>query len=82
MAAAEVMDLVRASGLKDPDDLRDLALGLVVRLVAGGQLVPGERDASTHRPWPGSTADSVARIVEDWPGEVLWFTATSPPVGD
>ena len=82
LTAAEVMDLVRTSGLKDPDDVRDLALGLVVRLVAAGQLVPGELDASTHRPWPGSSAEAVARIVEHWPGEVLSFKATSPQVGD
>ncbi len=91
VTAAEVLDLVRSSGLKDPDDLRDLALGIVVRLVAVGQLVPGELDASTHRPWPCSSAEAVARIVEHWParpdpvaepGEILWFKATPQEVRD
>ena len=90
MSAADVIEIVRSSGLKGPGDLRDLALGLVARLIATDELVPGERDGSTHRPWEGSPAEAIARIVGDWgarsdplvaPGEVVWLRATGAVQG-
>jgi hypothetical protein len=86
VTAAEVIDLSRRSGLKDPDDLRDLAMGLIARLITTGLVVPGEFDGSHHRPWECSAAEAIARIAEDWsarrdpfvmPGEIVWLD-TSP----
>lgn len=85
VTAAEVIDLARRSGLEDPEDLRDLSVGLIARLVATGLLVPGEYDGSVHRPWECSTAQAIARITEDWsartdpfvmPGEIVWLDTT------
>lgn len=83
---AEVIDLARRSGLESPEDLRDLSIGLLARLVLSGLLVPGEYDGVSHRAWESSPADSVAHIIEEWstrtdpfvmPGEIVWFD-TSP----
>jgi uncharacterized protein YceH (UPF0502 family) len=83
--AADVMDLVRSSGLRDPDDLRDLALGLIARLMVAGLVAPGEVDGSTHHKWDCGRGDAITRIVEDWsarpdpfvtPGEIFWLDTT------
>ena len=85
VTAAEVIDIARRSGLVNAEDLRDLALGLVARLVMTDLVVPGEYDGSNHRAWDGSAADAVARIAEDWsvrtdpfvmPGEIVWLDTT------
>jgi uncharacterized protein YceH (UPF0502 family) len=87
VSAAEVVQIVRGSGLKDPGDLRDLALGLVARLIAAGHVVPGqvvagEPAGSGPRRWECSPTEAIARIVGDWgarsdplpdPGEVVWL---------
>ena len=82
VSAAEVVDLVRASGLKDPAGLRDLALGLVVRSIAAGLVVAGELDGARHQAWGVSPDEAIARIVGDWgamsdpaavPGEIVWL---------
>jgi hypothetical protein len=86
VTAAEVIDLVRGSGLTDPDDLRDLAVGLVARLITTGLVVAGEYDGTGHRPWECSAESAIGRIVEEWssrrdpfvmPGEIVWLDATS-----
>ena len=85
VTAAEVIDLVRGSGLTDPDDLRDLAVGLVARLITTGLVVAGECDGAGHRPWECSAEAAIGRIVEEWvgrrdpfvmPGEIVWLDAT------
>jgi uncharacterized protein YceH (UPF0502 family) len=90
VSAAEVLDVVRASGLQDPDDLRDLALGLIARLIVAELVVPGELEGSTHRPWDSGPAEAVAWIVEDWiarsdplvaPGEVVWLRGATSSIG-
>jgi hypothetical protein len=40
----------RRTGLENPDDLRDLAIGLVARLIFAGLPIPGEFDGAGHRP--------------------------------
>lgn len=85
VTAAEVIDLARRSGLRSAEDLRDLALGLIARLVMTDLVVPGEYDGSTHRAWDCSRAEAIARIAEDWsarsdpfvmPGEIVWLDTT------
>jgi uncharacterized protein YceH (UPF0502 family) len=85
VTAADVLDLVRTAGLQEPDDLRDLALGLIARLLVAGLVVPGEADESTHPTWGGSPGEVIARIVEDWsarsdpfvmPGEIVRLDTT------
>ena len=82
VTAAEVIDLVRKSGAENPEDLRDLSVGLIARLVISGLLVPGEYNDSSHRAWDCSPAESIARITEEWnartdpfvmPGEIVWL---------
>ena len=86
VTAAEVIDLARRSGLDNPEDLRDLAVGLIARLIIAGLIVPGEYDGSGHRAWDCSAAESIARIVEEWsartdpfvmPGEIVWLDASA-----
>ncbi|MGL5930112.1 MAG: hypothetical protein ACRCY8_14365 [Dermatophilaceae bacterium] len=85
VSAAEVIDLVRQSGASAPDDLRDLAVGVIARLLLTGSLIAGDLDDSTHVPWNCSAAEAVARIVERWvtyrdprvmPGEIVWLDTT------
>jgi hypothetical protein len=38
VSAAEVIDLVRGSGASDPESQRDLAIGLIGRLLVTGRL--------------------------------------------
>jgi len=86
LTAAEVIDVARRSGLQNPDDLRDLSVGLITRLIVTGFLIPGEYDGVGHRPWDCSAGEAVARIAEDWaarkdpfvmPGEIVWLDAPS-----
>jgi hypothetical protein len=86
--AGQVCDLVRRSGARDPDDARDLAVGLIARLVFAGLAVPGDV-WDRHTPWTTSPAESVRRIAVDWaafanpfvrPGDVVWLENT--PAGN
>lgn len=85
VSAAEVIDLTRASGIQDGDELRDLAVGLIARLVVTGMVVPGDVTDSGHSPWQCSNGDGLARIAEEWaarpdpfvmPGEIVWLDTT------
>lgn len=85
VSAAEVIDLARKSGLRDPELLRYLSIGLIGHLIIEGLLVPGEYDGVRHMPWDSSPAQAIARITEDWcartdpfvmPGEIVWLDTT------
>jgi hypothetical protein len=88
VTAAEVIDITRRSGLESAEDLRDLALGLIARLVVEGLVVPGDYDGFHHSAWDCTPAVAIARIAEEWssrsdpfvmPGEIVWLDTT--PLG-
>lgn len=84
---ADVISVCLRSNLKNAEDSRDLAIGLVARLIATGLLVPGDVTQSGHRPWDCSSAEAINRITVEWsalqnpvmvlPGEIVWLD-TSP----
>lgn len=85
VSAAEVIDLVRRSGVEDPSTLRDIAVGLVGRLIAGDMLVAGDITDRIHVPWSVSRGDAILRIASDWaavsdpfvmPGSICWLDST------
>lgn len=86
VSAAEVIDLVRRSGITDPSTLRDLAIGLIARLLAEGLVVAGDIDRSEHAPWPLSEGEAMFRIASQWtaeedpfvmPGSIVWLDTTA-----
>jgi hypothetical protein len=84
---AEVYDIAARSGLTDPDQLRDLAIGLIAEALSRGLVVAGEYDGRSHVPWDCSTAEAIGRIAEAWvvewgtavptPGAVVWLDLTT-----
>ena len=68
ISAADVVDIARSSGLKDPGDLRDLALGLIARLIATDLAVAGDVDGSTSSALGGrsSGGDRAHRGGVEW----------------
>jgi hypothetical protein len=85
ISAAEVLGIVRRSGLSDPSDLRDLAVEVLSRLLIRGLLVAGEIDGGSFREWPVPPAQAITAIARDWserewplvmPGEIAWFDTT------
>ncbi|MEJ2810435.1 hypothetical protein WBN73_02810 [Paenarthrobacter sp. CCNWLY172] len=82
----EVVSVCIRRGLRDRDDVRDLALGLIIRMIATGLLVPGDIGGSKHRPWECSPSEAVARIAAEWAsfpdlaslgtGDIAWLDAT------
>ena len=88
VSAAEVIDLVRRSGVSDPSDCWDLAVGLIARLLAGSLISAGDIEGVEHAPWPLSTAEAILRIASAWasesdpfvmPGSIVWLNTT--PIG-
>lgn len=86
VSAAEVIDLVRAAGVTAPSDCRDLAIGLIARLLGEGLISAGDIEGIEHSPWPLSTGEAILRIASEWasesdpfvmPGEIVWLNATS-----
>ncbi len=84
--AGWVYQIARRTGLRDPVDLRAIALGLTVDVLARGLMVAGEFDGEGHMPWDCSTAAAVERVVESWiawgeapptPGAIVWLALTS-----
>ncbi|MBH0053740.1 MULTISPECIES: hypothetical protein [unclassified Salinibacterium] len=80
--AAEVISFVGRSGVHLAEDRRDLALGLIARLILAGLIVPGDIVGQSHRPWTCSPIESIGRITQEWsakpdpfvmPGEIVWF---------
>lgn len=85
VSAAEVISLVRRSGVTDPSTLRDLAVGLVARLLAEGLVVAGDFDGVQHVPWPLQEGDAMYRVAAEWaavedpfvmPGAIFWLDTT------
>jgi len=88
ISAGELIDLVRSSGLTDRDMLRDLAVGLVSRLICQELVVAGDVADGRHNPWDMSAGESIARVASEWsdfpdpfvmPGLIAWFDTT--PLG-
>ncbi|MBO9521878.1 MAG: hypothetical protein J7518_10100 [Nocardioidaceae bacterium] len=85
VSAAEVIDLVRQAGVVDPSDCRDLAVGLIARLLGQGLISAGDIEGVEHSPWPLSTAEAILRIASEWaseedpfvmPGSIVWLNTT------
>lgn len=85
VSAAEVVDLVRASGVREPSDCRDLAVGLIARLLVEGMISAGDLEGIEHVPWQLSTEEAILRIASEWasqadpyvmPGSIVWLNAT------
>ncbi len=86
---ALLLTVVRdACGVKDPHALRDMAVGLLARLVADGLVVIGDV-RGTHVPWNCRPEEAVLRVAQEWalredpfvmPGELFWLDAT--PAGE
>lgn len=66
MSAAQVIDAVRRSAAREPTDLRDLATGVIARLLAEGQLMPGDLGDDGHVSWPTCPGEPVERIAREW----------------
>lgn len=80
----DFVDLARNSNVQNDNDRRDLCIGLCVRLIAGGILVPGDIDDG-FVPWDVGTAEAILRVTEAWLGRTLdeaglgslaWFNLT------
>lgn len=86
---ALLLDIVRdARGIEDRSVLRDMAVGLLARLVADGLVVIGDVWDSPV-PWDCSQAEAVLRVAQEraqrenpfvMPGELFWLDAT--PAGE
>lgn len=81
---SELLAVVRRSGVSEPGALRDLAVGLMARLLLGGLIVVGDV-GDTHVPWSGTPGEIIQRVVRDWsgrddpyvvPGELFWIDTT------
>lgn len=82
---AEVIGLVRRFGVVKPEDCRDIAIGLISRLVIQGMVVAGDIVDGRHHPWNMQKGDTVVCLTWEWlgrsdpfvmPGEILWLDAT------
>jgi len=93
VSAAEVIDVVRRSGLTEPADLRDLSVGLIARLLAQDLVVAGDISDRGHVPWSITPGEAVLRIAALWarmddpfvmPGQIVWLdtTATGQEIGE
>lgn len=85
VSAAEVINLVRQSGVTESSDCRDLAVGLIARLLVEELISAGDIEGVEHVPWPLSTAEVILRITLDWasvtepfvmPGSIVWLNTT------
>jgi hypothetical protein len=85
VSAAEAIDLVRSAGMADPSDCRDLAVGLIARLLGEGLILAGDIEGLEHSPWPLSTGEAILRIASEWasvsdpfvmPGSIVWLDTT------
>jgi hypothetical protein len=63
---AELLGVVRRKGIEDPELQRDLAVGLVARLLAQGLIVVGDVGTAT---FPGSVPREMRSC--DWPASGL-----------
>ncbi|KQT96484.1 hypothetical protein [Sanguibacter sp. Leaf3] len=81
-----LMTIVRdVSGVRDPDTLRDLSVGLVARLMVEGMITVGDVLEDGFHAWTLSPGEVLIRLVREWtaeqdpfapPGSVAWFNAT------
>lgn len=85
VSAAEVIDLVRRAGVSGPSDCRDLAVGLIARLLVHALISAGDIEGVEHSPWPLSTAEAILQITSEWaseadpfvmPGSIVWLNTT------
>lgn len=81
---SELLNVVRRSGASSPSDLRDLAIGLLARMVADHLVVIGDV-GDIHVPWRGTPCEVLQRVVSEWtarddpyvmPGELFWVDTT------
>lgn len=83
LSVAEVIGLIR--GITDPVTRRDLAIGVISRLMVEELIVVGDITEGTHVPWASSIGESIVRIISEWvaredplvmPGELAWLDTT------
>lgn len=83
----DVFYLVRDGvGLVEPDEIRDMSIGLVGRLILTGLVVPCDMTNDGVQAWSGTAGDAIARITTKWlsfddpgsvmPGDIFWLDAT------
>lgn len=79
---AEVFGSVAARVATDQADRRAVAIGLITAVVLDGLMIPGDLRDGEFVDWPGTPAESAARIAQKWlgrsgaivlPGEVCWL---------
>ncbi|GAA2872907.1 hypothetical protein [Paenarthrobacter ilicis] len=83
---SEVIAVCHRRDLGSQDDVRDLALGLIARLIATGLLVPGDIREKGHLPWECTPGEAIVRIIGEWSafpdtemlrsGDIVWLDAT------
>ena len=82
---SELLNVVRRSGASDPSDLRDLAVGLLARVLFDHLVCVGDV-GDEHVPWEGTPGDVLGRVIREWserddpyvmPGELFWVDTTS-----
>jgi hypothetical protein len=69
----------------DPSDQRDLAVGLLARMLFDQLICVGDV-GDAHVPWEGTPGDVLSRVIREWserddpyvmPGELFWVDTTS-----
>ena len=83
---SELLTVVRRSGITDPNVLRDLAIGLLARMLVENLVVVGDI-GQTHIPWEGTPGEVICRIIRWWgeldnpfdviSGGMFWIDLTS-----
>ncbi|MFE4194429.1 hypothetical protein ACFRJ9_01050 [Paenarthrobacter sp. NPDC056912] len=84
----EVIRICKRSGLRNEEDLLDLAIGIIARMLTRGLLLAGDIESKVgHRPWNCDSGQAMSRIIEEWCaypnpfdvplGEIAWFAVTS-----
>lgn len=87
--APQLLDIAGRAGGANAEVRRDVAIGLLVSLVADGLIEIGWVTDGRHRPWGCSQGEAVLRVARDWwsrespyvrAGDLFWLAVT--PAGD
>lgn len=79
----DVMGVCLRLDIPSREDVRDLAIGLITRLVATRLLIPGDITDSGHQPWDCDPGEAIVRIAVSWDalpdpfeirtGDIVWL---------
>ncbi|GAA3809856.1 hypothetical protein CSO01_21950 [Cellulomonas soli] len=87
--APQLLDIAGCAGGVRAEVWRDVAIGLLARLVADGLITIGWVTEGRHRPWGGTQGEAVLRLAREWSsrpspfvraGDLFWLAVT--PAGD